>query len=402
MTKLNKKFESLYKHTGNYAIVIGGRGSGKSYAVTRFLIKLSFEKGQRIMFSRLTMKSAHESIIPEVQKQIDSLGLSEWFYITKTKIVNKYSSSEIIFKGLRASSGDNTARNKSLSEITTLVIEEAGEVTDEAEFDTIDESIRTNETQNRIILILNPTTKNHWIYKRFYEDEGVDENYCGIKGDTCYIHTTYLDNEKYLSKKFINGANRVKSKNPEKYKHTYLGAWLQRSQGVIFTNWELGKFPNDVDSVFGADWGYSLDPSTLIEVYIDRKNETIYLKEHLYKPELTTSQLAKIFRSVAGDRLIVADSAEGRLIDEIKATGVNIKQCIKGAGSISQGIKLMQDYKLIVDVASVNLINELNNYSWRERSDAPIDKYNHLIDAARYIITHCIKPSTKNGVYYIY
>lgn len=400
MTKLNSKYKNLYEHTGNYSVVIGGRGSGKSYAVTRFLIKLSFEKGQKIMFSRLTMKSAHESIIPEVQKQIEQLNLSEHFFITKTKIINKYSGGEIIFKGLRASSGDNTARNKSLSGISTLVIEEAGEIIDEDEFDTIDESIRTDEIQNRIILILNPVTKTHWIYKRFYEDESVDEDFNGIKGDTCYIHTTYLDNLKYLSKKFLTGANRVKNKNSEKYKHTYLGAWLQKSEGVIFSNWEYGKFPTDVDSVFGADWGYSIDPSTLVETFIDKKNETIYLKEHLYQSELTTSQLAKIFKRIAGDKLIVADSAEGRLIDEIKAIGINIKQCKKGAGSVIQGIKLMQDYKLIIDDSSVNLVNELNNYAWRKKGDAPIDSYNHLIDAARYIITDRLKSS--DGVYYIY
>jgi phage terminase large subunit len=159
------------------------------------------------------------------------------------------------------------------------------------------------------------------------------------------------------------------------------------------------KLPTDVDTYFGADWGWSIDPSTLIEVHIDKKERKIYLKEHLYQ-KLTTTQLTRIFKKIAGDKLIVADSAEGRLIEEIKTEGLNIRKCKKGAGSVKDGIALMKDYQLIVDYKSLNLVEELNNYSWRKDGEEPIDRYQHLLDAARYIITDRLKE--QSGVYYIY
>jgi len=115
------------------------------------------------------------------------------------------------------------------------------------------------------------------------------------------------------------------------------------------------------------------------------------LKEELYQTGLTTTELSNIFRRVVGSKLIIADSAEGRLIEEIKRTGINIKPCVKGAGSVKEGILLMKDYKLIIDPSSTNLIKELNNYVWSDKGERPIDMYNHLLDAARYIITHRLK-----------
>ena len=95
------------------------------------------------------------------------------------------------------------------------------------------------------------------------------------------------------------------------------------------------------------------------------------------------------------NKLIVADNAEGRLIDELKKTGINIKACTKGAGSVAEGVKLLQDYKLVITKTSTNLAKELNNYIWHDkRSNTPIDFYNHLIDAIRYYVTDKTKNPT--------
>ena len=264
--------------------------------------------------------------------------------------------------------------------------------------DKINLSIRTKGKQNRVILILNPATKTHWIYRRFFVERGVESGYNGIKRDTCYIHTTYLDNE-HLSEDFINELEHLKTFDKEKFKHIVLGGWLEKSEGVIFTNWVFGTFPDDCDSIFGADWGYSIDPSTLVEVYVDKKSKIIYLKEHLYQKGLKTSELTRIFEKTAGTKYIVADTSEGRMIDEISSSGVNIRRCKKGAGSVKEGIMLMKDYKIIVDRKSENIAKELNNYCWKD-NETPIDRWNHLIDAARYAITDILK--APDGVYYIY
>ena len=134
------------------------------------------------------------------------------------------------------------------------------------------------------------------------------------------------------------------------------------------------------------DFGYSNDPSTLAKVAIDKKLKKIYIKEFLYETGLKTSGIEEVLKEVCSKNdLIIADSAEPRLIDEIFDYGYNVKGAIKGPDSIRAGIRLMQDYELIIEETSSNLITELNNYIWNDkRADKPIDKYNHLIDGIRY------------------
>jgi len=370
-----------------YFIVSGGRGSGKSFSVNALLVMLTYEQGHTILFTRYTLTSAYISIIPEFIDKLEQFGSIADFHITKDEILNKKTGSKIIFRGIKTSSGDQTANLKSLQGITTWVVDEAEELVDEQKFDTIDLSVRQQGKPNRIILILNPTTKEHFIYRRFFEDRGVQEGSNTTKENTTYIHTTYKDNIKNLSKSYIDQIEQMKIRRPEKYKQQMLGAWLNKAEGVIFNNWSVGEFKHIGSSVWGQDYGFAADPSTLVEVNIDSSNKRIYLKECFYLQRLTTSQIAQLNLKHAREGLIVGDSAEPRLLSEIKAKGCNVRPSIKGQGSITYGISLLQDYDIIVSPDSTNLIKELNNYRWLERkSNTPIDKYNHLIDAVRYAV----------------
>jgi phage terminase large subunit len=399
---LNPKYTSLFKGDSRYYVVTGGRGSSKSFSVNAFLLLLTYESGHTILFTRYTLTSAHVSIIPEFIEKIEILDKFEDFHITKDEIINKKTGSKILFKGIKTSSGQQTANLKSLSGVTCFVLDEAEELTDEDVFDKIDFSIRSKEKQNRVILVLNPAMKTHFIYQKFFESKGVEAGSNVIKGDTTYIHTTYLDNYNNLSESFLNQIQTIKERRPDKYKHTILGGWLEKAEGVIFTNWRIGPFNKDNGSVFGQDYGFSNDPSTLIETSIDRTNKKIYIKEHIHKQGLTTSELAQLNQQFAGRDLIVGDNSEPRLIAELKARGLNIVATIKGADSVKYGISLIQDYDLIIEENSVNLIKELNNYCWLEKkSETPIDKYNHCLDAMRYAISYQLANPNK-GKYSIY
>ena len=370
-----------------YFIVSGGRGSGKSFSVNALLVMLTYEQGHTILFTRYTLTSAYISIIPEFIDKLEQFGSIADFHITKDEILNKKTGSKIIFRGIKTSSGDQTANLKSLQGITTWVVDEAEELVDEQKFDTIDLSVRQQGKPNRIILILNPTTKEHFIYRRFFEDKGVQEGSNTTKENTTYIHTTYKDNIKNLSKSYIEQIEQMKIRRPEKYKQQMLGAWLNKAEGVIFNNWSVGEFKHIGTSVWGQDYGFAADPSTLVEVNIDSSNKRIYLKECFYLQRLTTSQIAQLNLKHAREGLIVGDSAEPRLIHEIRAKGCNVKPSIKGQGSVTYGISLLQDYDLVVSPDSTNLIKELNNYRWLERkSNTPVDAYCHLIDAIRYAV----------------
>ena len=391
MINVNPKYKPLFANNTRYYCISGGRGSGKSYSVALYLLLLTFEKNRTILFARYTMTSVAISIFPEFKDKIETLGLEDMFDITKSEIINKNTGSKIIFKGIKAGSGNQTANLKSIAGIDTLVIDEAEEIPDEDTFDKIDLSVRSNQHFNKIIILFNPTSKASWIYNRFYESRGVKDGTNLITEDITYIHTTYLDIVSKLPESFLNQIKRMKIDNPKKYQHIILGGFLDKAEGVIFDNWEIGDFNENSDWECGADFGWSNDPNTLIKVSIDQKRKIIWLKEELYKTGLTTTELAVIFSKVAGKKLIIADSAEGRLIEEVRRTGVNIKPCVKGAGSVKEGVLLMKGYKLIVDASSKNLIKELNNYVWAEKGEKPVDMYNHLLDAARYIISHRLK-----------
>lgn len=399
MIQVNRKYKPLYENNTRFYIITGGRGSGKSYEVNTFLNTLSFEQGHNILFTRYTMTSAHLSIIPEFTSKIEEMNASQFFTINKTEIVNNMSGSQIWFKGIKTSSGNQTASLKSLSGVTTWVLDEAEELTDETIFDKINLSVRTKGKQNRIILILNPATKEHWIYKRFFEEMGVNEGFNGVKGDVTYIHTTYLDNYENLAESFIADVERVKESNPKKYNHVVLGGWLDKAEGVVFNNWRIDKYnPNNLQTIFGQDFGFTIDPTTLIEIAVDKKNRKLYVKEHLYKTNLVTTEIIHINKTKAGKSLIVADNAEQRLVEEIRRAGVNIIAPKKE--TIEFGISMMQDYEIIVEENSTNIIKELNNYAYADKgSKLYADNYNHAIDAIRYAFLQLVN---KSGQYKVY
>lgn len=397
--KLNEKWDALGSDS-RYFVCTGGRGSAKSFSINTFLLALTYEVGHVILFTRYTLTSAHVSIIPEFIEKIDIIDRHQDFHITKDEIINLTTGSKILFKGIKTSSGQQTANLKSLSGVTTWVLDEAEELTDEETFDKIDYSIRHKEKQNRVILVLNPATKEHFIYQKFFENKGVEGGTNKVSNDITYIHTTYLDNKENLSESFLNQINDIKERRPEKYKHTILGGWLDKAEGVIYNNWRIGEFNNDNGSVFGQDYGFSNDPTTLVETSIDKGKKLIYVKLHIYQTQLVTTELARLNNHFTKGGLIVGDNAEPRLIAELKHQGNNVVPCVKH--KITEGIEMLRDYELIVDENSIELIKEFNNYCWLERkSQTPIDKYNHALDALRYAVSYQLSNPNK-GNYSIY
>ena len=346
------------------------------------------------------MVSAHLSIIPEFLEKISLLGFESIFSINKAEVVNLGNQSDILFRGIKTSSGNQTASLKSLQGISTWCLDESEELIDEDIFDTIDLSIREKDIQNRIILILNPVTKEHWIYKRFFEEKGIEGGFNGVKDNVCYIHSTYLDNIVNLSTSFLERIKSIKHTNFKKYTHKIMGGWLERAEGVVFSSWSIGEFnPDNLQVSCGLDFGFSIDPDSLTSIAINKKHKKIYLKEEVYRNGLKSHELAAIILDKVGETLCIADSSEPRLIADLKHLGVNIKAVKKG--TIESGITRMQDYHLIVTPESTNIAKELNNYAYLSKgSKLYIDNYNHAIDGIRYnIIYHLDNPNA--GKYFV-
>ena len=314
---LNQKYNSLGNDT-RYFVITGGRGSGKSFAITTFLAFLTFEQGHKILFTRYTMISAANSIIPEFLEKLQLYDIVEHFRITKDEILNISTGSSIIFKGIRTSAGNQTAALKSINGITTWVLDEAEEMTKEEDFDKIDQSVRAKNKPNRVIMILNPATKEHWLYQRFFAAKGVNPGTNNWKDNVTYIHTTFKDNIDNLSESFLLQLEDIRRRRPDRYNHQILGGWLDKAEGVVFNNWKIGPFNNDADYIFGQDFGFSVDPTTLIKVAINRDRKLMWIKTMYAKPGLSTKEIGELNRRYAEDNLIICDNAEPRLISELQ------------------------------------------------------------------------------------
>jgi phage terminase large subunit len=395
---LNQKYNALGNNT-RYFVMTGGRGSGKSFAITTFLAFLTFEQGHKILFTRYTMISAANSIIPEFLEKLELYNIVEHFRITKDEILNTSTGSSILFKGIRTSAGNQTAALKSINGITTWVLDEAEEMTKEEDFDKIDQSVRDKTNPNRVIMILNPATKEHWLYQRFFAAKGVNPGSNQWKENVTYIHTTFKDNEENLSESFLIQLEDIRRRRPDRYNHQIMGGWMDKAEGVIFSNWKTGLFNDSAKYIYGQDFGFSVDPTVLVKAAIDADRKKIWIKTMYCKPGMSTKEIGESNRRYAGEDLIICDSAEPRLISELQAY-CKIKPTIKRKGSILTGIALIQDYDLIIDPDSVELIKELNNYVWHERNSKPVDKWNHQMDALRYCTQYFLANANK-GVYVI-
>lgn len=386
----NQKFKPLFQIPSGvrYFIITGGRFSSKSYSTSTAVCTHVNNENRKAIYTRYTLTSAKDSIIPEFIEKIDLLGLSDWYESKVDRIVG-VGNREVVFKGLKTSSGNQTAKLKSLKGFSIFVLDEAEEENDEVSFDKINLSIREKGVSNIVILILNPTTTEHWIYKRFFEQMGVEPGSNLVKDNVCYIHTTYLDAIDHIPEDYLREIQLLEKNNIDKYKHIILGGWLNAAEGAIFTNWEFGDFDDSLPYGYGLDFGFFPDPDAMAKVAIDNKRKIIYCDEIFKLNTAGLDQLhGAIKYNVDVNKPIIADCAEPRLISDLRIRGVSgIDEVKKGAGSVLAGIKIMQDFKIVITPKSKNIALELNNYVWNDKKNSvPIDAYNHFMDAIRYYV----------------
>ena len=209
-----------------YTCLYGGRGGAKSFHISLYACELTYfmPKDHVILYTRYTMTSAEKSIIPEFREKIELLeelgaGYVEDFHITGNTITNILSGAKIIFSGIKTSSGNQTARLKSIPNLSVWINDESEELVNKEDFDKIDDSIRKKGALNWIFLIYNTdrVDQEHWLYKYFHES--------GERDDTEYIKPSYLNNLENLDPSFIRKAEASKEEDPEYYEINYMGAF---------------------------------------------------------------------------------------------------------------------------------------------------------------------------------
>lgn len=249
-------------------------------------------------------------------------------------------------------------------------------------------------TRDEVWLDFNPTHE-FWYHTELKDDDDFEE-----------VVLTYMDNEA-LSDSIVKEIEKAKDK--AKTSDYWANWWnvyglgqLGSLEGVIFKDWEIiDRIPPEAKYLgSGMDFGYTNDPSTLIDVY--QYNGILIFNEALYKHGMLNNEIANFCKGM--DRVIYADSAEPKSIEEIRRHGIRILGADKGKDSIVYGIDLLQQNKFKVTSSSTNLIKELRGYTWdvdknNVKLNKPIDYLNHGIDAMRYFAMMRLK--TNSGRYAI-
>jgi PBSX family phage terminase large subunit len=308
----------VYPPTTRYFLITGGRGSAKSFHTSVFLLNLTYEKNEVILFTRWTMVSANISIIPEFIEKIELLQLENDFDISKTEIVNKKTGSKILFRGIKTSQGTATANLKSIAGVTCWVLDEAEELVDENIFDKIDLSIRAKNKHNRVILLLNPTSKQHWIYQNCIAKK---------RANTTYIHTTYLDNITNLNASFIDQAETTKKQNEPRYRHLFLGEWIDEAEGILWTRAQINQAqiktaPEGIKTIV------SIDPATTSNansdetgiIVVGKLNDKFYILDDLsgrYTPEQWAKVAHQALKSYGASYYVAEKNQGGDMVKSV-------------------------------------------------------------------------------------
>lgn len=211
----------------------------------------------------------------------------------------------------------------------------------------------------------------------------------GLQGreTTVEIHSTYLNNP-FLSPQQI--AEIESNKDDENWWKVYGLGLTGRPIGIIYSRWsQVDEVPGGAKLIGrGLDFGFTNDPTAIVDVYLN--DGKLWIDERCYDRGLTNDVIADRLKDKDCD--VIADSAEQKSIQEIYNYGVRkIEPSKKGPDSIRSGIQILQRYEMCVTKRSLNVIRELRNYKWKENKitgelmNEPIDKYNHALDAIRYV-----------------
>lgn len=213
-------------------IMTGGRASAKSFNTAIFSNVALIEFGWNILYTRYTNMSIVDSVKPEVSDKIELLGYENRVNDTTTHI--ECGDNRISFKGIKTGSKVQTANLKSLSGFNCFVVDEAEEIPDYETFKKVYFSIRSTTKRNLTILILNPTTKDHWIFQEYFEKKGLEGGENCIIDNVMYIHTSYLDvKREFIAKNIVKEYERMKVENPQRYENIVVGGWVVDPEGVL-------------------------------------------------------------------------------------------------------------------------------------------------------------------------
>lgn len=365
-----------------HLMVLGSAGSGKTFFACVKVILYALEHPKaRVGVFRQTLPSLRETAWREIREVLDNYGI-EYQENKSNGIITLSNKSTISFTPT-----DDDRKLRSLN-LDMVYIEQCEEITEEA-FDELDLRIRNDVAQSdygQMLIVVQPESKHHWLYRRFYQTKANDPNYK-------YVHFSYLDNP-YLPKEQALVYEGLKETNYDKYLTHTLGQWITSSKQIFTDNWDVG-FDRRYFSYYvgGIDWGWN-SPSCflLCGVY----DEEFYIMGEVYKTEMTndeflsriSSLLSKFDLEFEDLDAVYCDSADPEKIEVFNRAGIRAYPSIK---NVKAKIDTARETKIHIAEDCSNLIREIPAYEWKKDRlgnilDEPKKENDHAIDALCYAI----------------
>ena len=361
-----------------YLGAYGGRGSGKSHNFAEMLIEQSILQRTDAVCLREIQKSLKFSVKKLLENKISSMNAGAYFEVQNEQIKST-NGGVIIFQGMQDHTSDSI---KSLEGFKIAWFEEA-QTASQRSLDLLRPTIRAPGSQ--LWFSWNP---------RFATDP-IDQL---LRGPTpppnaIVVEANYADNP-WLPVELLEEMEYDKRRDPDKYAHIWLGKYQSNTSSRVFKNWTIEEFEVDQTAVIrqGADWGFSVDPTVLVQAYIVGRR--LYIPYEAYRVGCEIVDTPALFMSLpdAEKWPMVADSARPETISHLRKNGFpKITSAVKGPKSVEEGVGFLQGFDIVVHPRCVHTIDELTLYSYKtdpldESKILPVlaDKDNHVMDALRY------------------
>lgn len=388
---VGRGYKKFWNFKGRYNVIKGSRASKKSKttALRWIYLMMKYDKSNLLVI-RKTYRTLKDSCWTDLKWATRRLEVESLWSFKESPLEATYlpTGQKILFRGL-----DDPLKVTSITVdygyLCWAWLEEAFEVNSEADFDTLDESIRGELPPNlwkQWVISFNPWNERHWLKKKFFDVSNPD-----ILAQT----TNYTCNE-WLDEADKRLFENMKINNPRRYNVAGLGNW-GITEGLVYDNvhidyrFELTDMVN-YKTVCGMDFGYTNDPTSFFIGFLDEKNKALYIWDELYEKGLTNRMIYDRLVSMGyGKESIVCDSAEPKSIAELRGYGLRAKAAVKGKDSISHGIQYIQGLTIYIHPRCVNFTTEIQNYTFDKDKfgnaiNQPIDDFNHLMDAMRYAL----------------
>lgn len=393
---VGKGYGRFWRSKNFYRVVKGGRGSKKSKTTALyFIVSILKYSWANLLVVRRFSNTNKQSTYTDLKWAANRLKVSHLFKFNESlpEITVKATGQKILFRGL-----DDPLKITSITVdnglLSWLWLEEAYQVENQDKFETLVESIRGSidspDFFKQITVTFNPWSERHWLKSAFYDKESRKKD---VFADT----TTYRVNE-WLDQQDIDRYEDLWRTNPRRAAVVANGDWGV-AEGLVFENYEVRDF--DImttikrvgETTAGIDFGFTHDATTFPRLAVDLENKELWIYAEHYEHAMTTDDIYNmIVNADMQNALITADSAEQRLIAELRSKGIKrIVPSIKGAGSINAGLDFMKQFKIYIHPSCVKTIEEFDTYIYKQDKDGkwlnePIDANNHIIDAIRYAL----------------